>query len=43
MSKKELVKLAGYPNMRQLCKANPDLPRSAKKRPSRKKLVRILS
>lgn len=29
MPKKEVVKVAGYPNITQLCKANPDMRRKS--------------
>ena len=42
MSKKQVVALCGYINIKALCKAHPDLRRPHCKSPSKKMLIKAL-
>lgn len=42
LPKKKLVIMAGYTNMKALCKDNPFIIRSTKKGPSKKDLIKYL-
>ena len=42
MTKKQVIRACGYKNMKQLCKAAPDLIRSRNKGPSKKTLIKII-
>ena len=42
LSKKQVIKLAGYKNMKALCKDNPDLVKSPTKGPSKKDLINLI-
>jgi len=42
MSKKQVVALCGYTNIKQLCRNNPDMLKAGGKAPSKKMLIRAL-